>query len=133
MAVEVRFVAGDWGSWMVTFRRTRETIEHPEEFYLISFSPRGEYVIEVTVWPTSSTLASGHTPAFKSGLETNYLQIIAKGPEMAFYLNGEPLQLVSDETVSGGTIIFSMSSDTATPLEVRFDNLKVWDITGLAP
>ena len=84
-------------------------------------------------------LKSGHTqfviarsPSIKAGNEMNHVQIIARGPRIAVYVNGEPALLVYDETVSGaGEIFLNGRTYTTSPLRVQFDNLKVWDISKL--
>lgn len=40
--------------------------------------------------------------------------------------------LVYDESFSKGTIGLLVCTHTDTPLRVHFDNLKVWDISGLS-
>jgi len=57
--------------------------------------------------------------------------MIARGSQMAYFLNDEPLEMVYDDKVKSGAFGFWMESDTSTPLEVRYDNLKVWDIAHL--
>ena len=72
---------------------------------------------------------------FKRGLETNHLQIIAQGPQIAVYVNGEPSWFVYDESLSTGRInlrVYKGMTDSDTPLRVHFDNLKVWDISDLS-
>jgi hypothetical protein len=71
-------------------------------------------------------------PAFEEGLgATNRLTIIAQGPRIAVYVNGELLCFAYDESLSGGWIVLGVFNRGDTPLRVHFDNLKVWDITDL--
>jgi hypothetical protein len=75
-------------------------------------------------------------PPLMTGADKNHLVIIALGNRVAVYANEKPLVLVKDETWQAGTarLNFGVCSDnTDAPLQVRFDNLKVWDITGLFP
>jgi len=71
-------------------------------------------------------------PPIRRGVEANTLQIIAKGPQIAVVVNGEPLAHARDESFSGGTIILVVCNGGDTPLEVRFDNFEVWDISDLS-
>jgi hypothetical protein len=77
-------------------------------------------------------LVNAHAPTFEQGFDTNRLMIIAQGPQIAFYVNGEPLWFVYDESSSRGTIELGAENRIHdTLLRVHFDNFKVWDITDL--
>jgi hypothetical protein len=62
--------------------------------------------------------------------ETNHLLVIAKGPNIALYVNGEPVTVVHDTTLSSGIVSLGIhAGDQET--EVHFDNFKIWDISAL--
>ena len=85
-------------------------------------------------WWTS--LTSVREPFIKPGYETNHLQIIAKGPQIAVAVNGEWATLVTDPyyttQMEKGRIRLKVNNeDGGTPLRAHFDNLKIWDISDL--
>ncbi|MEW6085852.1 MAG: family 16 glycoside hydrolase [Chloroflexota bacterium] len=61
---------------------------------------------------------------------TNHLLVIAKGPNIAIYVNGEPVTVVSDSTLPSGIVSLGIHAGEQET-EVRFDNFKIWDITDL--
>lgn len=62
--------------------------------------------------------------------ETNRLLVIAKGPNIAIYVNGEPVAVVSDSTLSSGIVSLGIHAGEQET-EVRFDNFKIWNISDL--
>ncbi len=68
--------------------------------------------------------------------DTNHVQIIAVGSETAVYVNGETLFYVDDADYSPqygvGSINLGVCNLGETVREVRWDNLKVWDIANLS-
>lgn len=62
----------------------------------------------------------------------NHLQIIAQGARIALSANGKPLALVSDPSpLQGGGISLTVCNKSSTQTQVRFDNIKIWDISDL--
>jgi hypothetical protein len=62
------------------------------------------------------------------------LQIILKGTEIAVAINGKWQVLATDlyyTTDAGRRMRLEVINSGALPLEVRWDNLKIWDITDL--
>lgn len=81
-----------------------------------------------------SSLGDIRNPALNPIGETNHLQIIVKGAEIAVALNGEWQILATDlyyTTGEGRRMRLEVLNSGASPLEVRWDNLKIWDITDL--
>jgi hypothetical protein len=136
LEVDVQFVSGEDGNWMVILRDWREPNPPPQGFYGIEgrleentvFLRKWDFIDQTAL----KLLPVSATTLMKSGYETSHLMAILKGNQMALYLNGQPVGLGSDDTWSSGTIGLAAISKTDTPLEVRFDNLKVWDISGVA-
>jgi hypothetical protein len=64
-----------------------------------------------------------------------HLTIIVQGPQLAIYVNGEPQGFVSDEASKGAQLGLALGvcGEGDAPLQVSFDNLRVWDISGLPP
>jgi serine/threonine protein kinase len=81
-----------------------------------------------------STLGDIRNPALNPVGEINRLQVIVKGSEIAIALNGEWQILATDlyyTTDEGRRMRLEVLNSGASPLEVRWDNLKIWDITAL--
>lgn len=70
-----------------------------------------------------------------AGAETDHLQIVAKGSQIAVYTNGEQIIYSADNDYSDqlqeGYVTFQICSANETPRELRLDNLRVWDISDL--
>jgi hypothetical protein len=134
LEIDARFVSGEWGYWQVLFREVPGTLEDPNLVnYGLAFFPDGvfnlfkgvgELHIELTKQPV-------YAPAFEQGFGTNRLTLIVQGPQIAIYVNGEPVWFVYDEPSGKGTISLGAQTRTDVPLLVYFDNLKIWDISGL--
>jgi dipeptidyl aminopeptidase/acylaminoacyl peptidase len=71
----------------------------------------------------------------QAGLEPNRLQILAVGPQIAVYVNGEPALFTTDpnfdERYKSGLFDLVVCNLGDTRMEVRWDNLRIWDISGL--
>jgi hypothetical protein len=81
-----------------------------------------------------SPLGDVRNPALNPVGETNRLQIILKGTEIAVAINGKWQVLATDlyyTTDAGRRMRLEVINSGALPLEVRWDNLKIWDITDL--
>ena len=65
-----------------------------------------------------------------NGYETNHLQIVVKGSQIAVFVNGKAGGFATDP-LDGGRIAFSVCNFADTSLEARWDNLQIWDITDL--
>ncbi len=67
--------------------------------------------------------------------DTNHVQLIASGSETAVYVNGEQVIYIDDpdytDQYGAGTINLGICNLGESPREVRWNNLKVWDISGL--
>jgi hypothetical protein len=128
LEVDLRIVSGDSEHWDVFFRRTDAST------YAAMFSlPRDLTLMKmVTELQEDTGLATHHGPPINGGYGTNHLQIIAKGSHMAVYANREPLWLVEDNAAERGQIVLGGCSHSDTPLHIRYDNLKIWDISDLA-
>jgi predicted Ser/Thr protein kinase len=134
LEVDARFVSGEWGHWHVIFRDSPGTLEQPvNASYGVRFHPDGglgmwKYVSGAHIELIETAV---YAPTFERGFGTNHLTIIAQGPRIAVYMNGEPLWLVYDQSSSRGKIQLGVDNYTDTMLLVHFDNLKVWDISDL--
>ena len=130
LEVDVRAVSGVEGKWAILIR------DSPSRHHIVEFEPTKDEFQWIRVLdgvPTTLAQEMG-VSAFNVGYETNHLQIIAQGPRIAVYANGEPVWFVYDESLRVGEIalragIFDVS--TSAPFHVHFDNLRVWDISDL--
>jgi hypothetical protein len=127
LELDARFVPSAQGQWGVVFR---DLGDH----YAVGFWPDGRFRVWKNVDGIHTELKETDVPAasFKPGYEANHLTIIAQGPQIAFYVNGEPVWLIYDESVSRGRFqLLLENAETDAPLRVHFDNLNVWDISDL--
>jgi len=133
LEVDAQFISGESGLWGVIFRDLGGTAE-PGDHYAVGFWPDGHFRVWKNIGGNHiELLATDASPVpFEDGFETNHLAIIAQGPQITFYVNGEPLWFIHDESVSRGRIqLLAENAEADSSLRVRFDNFKVWDITGL--
>lgn len=66
------------------------------------------------------------SPAVKQGLDqTNYLRILADGPQMTFFVNDTEVGQVVDDTLKKGDIGLVVETFTPGGLRVAFDNFNV--------
>jgi TolB protein len=129
LKIDGRFVSGsEGGCWQVRFR-----ISPDDDAYALMLHFSGGLNIDVQLKKGTQIVGTFQGPPIQPGLnQTNSLQIVAKGPQIAVVVNGEPLFLVRDERLSRGSITLPVCTSGDTPLEVRFDNFKVWDISDLS-
>jgi len=131
LEIDAQFNSGERGNWYVLFRRS-EDVDH----YGVGLSLDGDLRIwknghEVNT-ESHGTLGETRITNFEMGDGTNHLTIIAQGPQIAVYVNGAPAWLIYDESLSKGWITLGVGNEAEqTTLGVRFDNMKVWDITHL--
>lgn len=127
--LDFRFVSGDEGSECVDFRRNYG--DPGRAWYSICFNTTAGFGLFRFTPSSQVTLATGWAPSFQNGPLVNHLKIIAQGSTMAFLLNDIPLEIITDDAVDSGAIVLWMRTDSSSLMEVRFDNLKIWDITGI--
>jgi len=105
-------------------------------------SKGGGYVVMITpqqnvalsrAHTNSTHLGSVTSNYIARGSGTNHLQVVAKGSEIAVMVNGVPLLYADDpgyEGYFGGGVTMSVCTQPGEPLEARWDNLRIWDISG---
>jgi hypothetical protein len=117
--------ATDPGGWGFIFREQ----PFPQSFrYHINFTSNGLSLFLNTGSYTDLFYLQG-APVHPAP-ETNHLLVIAKGPNIAIYVNGEPVTVVSDSTLSSGIVSLGIHAGEQET-EVRFDNFKIWNISDL--
>ena len=60
-----------------------------------------------------------------------HVRIIAQGSQIALYLNDQLILLAREEFVDQGEVILGIWNGASTPMQVNFDNFKVWDTSDL--
>lgn len=117
--------ATDPGGWGFIFREQ----PFPQSFrYHINFNSSGLSLFLDTGSYTDLFYLQG-TPV-QPAPGTNHLLVIAKGPNIAIYVNGELVTVVNDTTLSSGTVSLGIHAGEQET-EVRFDNFKIWDVSDL--
>ncbi|MBN1937914.1 MAG: protein kinase [Anaerolineae bacterium] len=136
LEVKGKFVSGDWGAWHVLFRDSPGTIAWPYLIhYGVGFYPNGGF----RVWEHNDgeqiNLMDefGQATNFSQGFATNRLTLVVRGTRIAVYTNGEPAWIAEDTSSDQGKIQLGVCSSDASLLKVHFDDLKLWDISDLAP
>ncbi|MCP4424913.1 MAG: protein kinase [Chloroflexi bacterium] len=134
LELDAQFISDEYGAWSVLFRDQHGT--EPQGHYGFGLLTDGAFRVWANINRThvgDLQEADSLTPAFKPGYENNHLTIVAIGPEFAFYLNGEPLWFIHDESLSEGRFSLAVENWVKdSSLQAQFDNLEIWDISGLA-
>jgi hypothetical protein len=134
LEIEGRFVEIQDGDWSVPFRILSEA--DTKHKYIVGFGPESQVNIFTYVnGEKGSDLAYMRGLPVKGGFETNHLLIVAVGLQVALYVSGEPALFATDpnfdERYKSGPFELVVCNFADTPLEVRWDNLRIWDISDL--
>jgi hypothetical protein len=137
---DVRFVSGSEGDWEFHFHMQ----DNPHsELYALNLIVNTSYLeIQKSVMGESpETWGVGQTPGgeIQGGTESNHILLIVRGTEVAVYANGTPVLHIVDKPYSANStsgtfslVACHMGNDaTSVPMEIRWDNLKFWDISGI--
>lgn len=136
--VDGRFVSGERGDWQVHLRDGREQTLATEASggYAVSISSDGS--VNISRYETrnesgeTSSLFDARGSFVKRGFETNHLQIIARGAQIAVLVNGQLVAFATDpDPFERGTVGLVVCNVGDVPLEARWDNLRLWDISNL--
>jgi hypothetical protein len=128
LEVDGRFVSeGQASGWQIFFR-------HWEEFHRLLVAPDTQ--ADLSRWREQQmfVLAEHTGTPVNGGSETNHIQIIARGSEIAVYANGKAFLYGNDEGYAEPSWMNPISLNVCTHnevTEVRWDNLRIWDISGL--
>ncbi|GAB4561936.1 MAG: hypothetical protein Kow0047_09660 [Anaerolineae bacterium] len=104
-----------------------------DNFYLFSISSDGYYRLRKQVDGEFITVIEW-TPsdAIEVGEETiNRVAVYARGPYMAFFVNGILVDETQDSSLSSGSIGLAAGSFEEPGVEVAFDNLALWELAPL--
>ena len=123
--IDGEFASGERGYWGVSWHWGENQITG----VLI---PLSGLVQMVHCEEECSSLGEIRNPTLNPDYEANHLQIVVKGAEMAIAINGEWQILATDlyyTGTEGRQIRLEIQNRGAEPLEVRWDNIKIWDIS----
>ncbi len=131
LEVDGHFVAGENGDWHVHLREWSYHVTSTSGGYAVTLNT-GQVNILRNDDSKSTILGQSQAGLARPGTATNHLQIIAKGPQIAVLVNGQPAAFVTytNAKPSEKGIIRLMACNSGdTPLRAQFDNLKIWDIS----
>jgi hypothetical protein len=135
---DVRFISGTDGDWEFHFHIQNSP---NSELYALNLIINTDYLeFQKSVEGKSpETWGVGRSTGgeVKGGLESNHIVLMVRGTEMAVYANGIPALHILDTPYSQKSttgefslVACHMGNDLAgEPVEVRWDNLKLWDIS----
>jgi hypothetical protein len=132
--IEGRFVEVQDGGWQVQLFRVSEA----DTKYVVAFRPESQVnIFTIVNGENFSDLAEMRGLPIRGELETNHVKIVAVGPQIALYVNGEPALFgtepyFDEQHADGGEVSLTVCNSADTPLEARWDNLKIWDISDLS-
>lgn len=132
MEFDVRFVSRtDGGDWQLQFLRSASGLykiqlgsDNQIRFWKCGFGLDG-----------CPNLGDSFRNSIHGGTGWNHIQLIVQDTQMAAYVNGVPALYAEDEMAVADSArgYFSVNScnSSATPLETRWDNFRLWDISSL--
>jgi len=121
--VQMSIAQGDQGG--IAFRADSSN----KSFYYFHINRNGTYALEIYNNNLSTRIISqGSSSAINTGLnQTNLIAVIAKGNNLAFYVNRQYVTSVTDSTYSQGQIGV-VAENTGNPSAVVFSDAKVWTL-----
>jgi hypothetical protein len=136
LEVDVHHVSGEGteDGWFVILRDWREPSTSPHGFYALKGQPNdglSHLRMHNRTKDTTTELFGHLRPRINGAYSTTHVLVVLKGPWIAVYFNGSPAGIGYDETYRQGKVGMGAGSESGTPIEVHFDNLKIWDISGL--
>mgnify|MGYP001168850598 CR=1 FL=1 len=104
------------------------------KFYRLYVDQQGGYGLLVSVDTTGTggnarNLKDGTAPQFNTGLgQTNTLGIVARGDQIALYINHQLVATITDSTYTHGQIGVTAATLSGSETEVIYTNAKVWQL-----
>lgn len=103
--------------------------QNPDNFYAFLVTGAGSFGVTAKInGEYYSVLNFTLTPSVQPGTSTNRLRLVADGPQITVYANGELLAIVPDNTFRRGDIFLAAGAFEQGDVHVAFDNLKVTEI-----
>jgi hypothetical protein len=128
---DVRFYAGGDGDWQLQFHRW------PSGQYVLRMGRTGDvnFMVCEEGQPGCSTPVTRPVGPVALGNAWNHVQLIVRDTTMAAYFNGIPYLFFDDtnapEGARAGYFSLCVCNFSASPLEARWDNFRLWDISDL--
>ena len=124
LEVDARLIEGDADADLRIIFRAKDAAN----YYQLRVNSQGEYGLLRMVAKEAKLLTATNwvqSPALKTGRATNHLTIVASGPELTVYANGELLTRVADPSFEKGLIGLGASRGPGGIVTAAFDNLRV--------
>jgi len=119
--VNARVASGTGGNYGLLFR-----IKDDDNFYRFVISTGGSYRIVKLVgkqWKTIQDWA--RSSAIRTDGATNRLKVVARGPSITVYANGQKLATVTDADHPVGGVALVVAAGSETGFHVAFDDFQV--------
>ncbi|NTU83244.1 MAG: hypothetical protein HGA45_28380, partial [Chloroflexales bacterium] len=129
LAVDATQTAGPAnGEFGIRFRQSA-----PDEHLMFSISASGYYrLLRVSDKTYTSVVPWTRHQGIKVGLGvTNRLRVVADGPEIIGYINGQQVLTYSDDKQSSGQLTLGLVTFETGGLVVRFDNIEGFALAAL--
>jgi hypothetical protein len=105
------------------------------KFYRLYVNQQGDFGLLASVDSTGTNgnardLKDGTASQFNTGLgQTNTIGVVARGNQIAIYINRQLVATVNDSTYTHGQIGMTASSYSGSKTEVVYTNAKVWQLS----
>jgi len=122
LEVDVTQVSGlDDNEFGVMFR-----YQDADNWYAFLISGDGYFKLREQVKDENSSITRWtQVTAIKQGQSTNHLRLVAIGPQISAFVNGELLAIIPDHTFRRGDINLVVGTFDEPDVHIAFDNLKV--------
>lgn len=103
--------------------------QNPDNFYAFLITGEGRFGLIAKINGEyyniiNFTLA----PSVQPGMSTNRLRLVADGPQLSVYANGDLLAIVPDNTFRRGDIFLAAGAFEEGGVHIAFDNIKVTEL-----
>lgn len=121
---DTRFTSAQSGQIYIHFRLTGD------DLYSANLAAPGSVSLGTGSVDGGTLLAQKQTNLIQVGRDV-HITLIAQGSRIALLLNGQPILVAEKEFVDQGSVILGIWNGASMPMQVNFDNFKVWDISNL--
>ncbi len=119
--VEVEAKSAGYGEYGLVFRAGDDA------GYFFGVTTEGRYFLNKMVdgeW-ASAPLNNIASSSVKRGQATNRLSVLARGSELALYINGTPVRTIADKSITKGKVGIFAGTGSSTLVEVVFTRLAI--------
>ncbi len=132
LEADERLVSGKQVSLQIQFRVWDRLVQPEGGAYVLTFDGEGFGLMRCHD-KGCPNLGDYSGSAIRRGTESNHIQIVARGARVAVYINGEPAMYLEDGNDSqdfrSGRINLVACNMSNVPMEARWDNLRIWDLS----